>query len=79
MNDLPQIVRKGELRQSLEAIRDLLALRLVDADTKESASVAKQLVAVLAELDRLPNERRESSSGELAREYEARLTDTEDK
>lgn len=75
--DLLGIVRKGDLRASLEAIRDLLAERLVVAEAKESASVAKQLMTVLVELDRLPNEHRESVSDELAKQYADRIAGSE--
>ena len=73
------IVQVGNLRKSLEAIRDLLAERLAECDTKESAGVAKQLVAVLKELDSLPNENEVTLSGDLARRYAARLTSSQDK
>ncbi|MEU1602678.1 hypothetical protein [Micromonospora matsumotoense] len=51
--DFVGIVQAGEFEESLEAIRDLLAQRLVEATARDSATVAKQLVAVITELKKL--------------------------
>lgn len=52
--DLPTTVAAGDLRASLEAIRDELAGELPRAEGSQKASVAKELRAVLSQLDSLP-------------------------
>ncbi len=47
---LPEVVPLGERRHSLEAVRDLLAVRLEAADERASAPLAKMLVDVMREL-----------------------------
>lgn len=63
---LPQVVASGNRKDSLEAIRDHLALNLADAEGREIASIAKELRAVMAELYSLPGEREGSASDDLA-------------
>lgn len=63
---LPSVVATGDRRKSLEAVRDLLADRLVEASTREAAPIAKELRNVMAELYSLPGEREGSKSDELA-------------
>lgn len=44
----------GDRRGALEAIRANLAARLDGCEDREAASVARQLVAVIAEIEALP-------------------------
>lgn len=69
---LPDVVASGDRRKSLEAIRDHLALNLVDAEGREIAPIAKELRAVMAEIYSLPGEREGSKSDELAAKRAAR-------
>lgn len=48
-------VSTGNRRESLEAIRGRLAEELQRAEGRDVASLAKELRAVIAELDALPN------------------------
>lgn len=65
-SSLPEVVATGDRRKSLEAVRDHLAARLIDAGTREAAAIAKELRNVMAELYSLPGEREGSKSDELA-------------
>ncbi len=65
-SSLPAVVATGDRRKSLEAVRDLLADRLIEAGTREAATIAKELRNVMAELYSLPGEREGSKSDELA-------------
>ena len=53
---LPEVVANGDLRKSLEAIRDRLATELEAAPSRDCAPLAKQLAQVLHDLDGLPGE-----------------------
>lgn len=64
--DLLGAVRSGDRRASLEAIRDQLAATLAEADAQQVASLAKELRAVITELDSMPRTREGSKSDELA-------------
>ena len=68
---LPEVIAGGDLRASLEAVRDELARRLVDAD-KDAAQLARQLTIVLHELSTLPNPAEESKVDEIAARRAAR-------
>lgn len=68
---LPEVVAGGDLRASLEAVRDELARRLVDAD-KDAAQLARQLTIVLHELSTLSNPAEESKVDEIAARRAAR-------
>lgn len=48
------VVAGGDLRRSLEAVRDRLATELDTASPKDAAAIARQLTAVLEKLDKLP-------------------------
>jgi len=52
--DLSAQVAEGDRRQSLVAIRDRLAAELTTAEGSAVATLAKELRAVLAEIDNLP-------------------------
>ena len=69
---LPEVVAAGDRRASLQAVRDELARRLVDAD-KDAAAIARQLTTVLRELDELPNPAEESKVDDLANRRAARV------
>lgn len=64
-------IKRGTRQQALEAIRDLLSQRLFDAQTKDSAAVAKQLIAVINELDSMGIGREESFVDGLRSERKA--------
>lgn len=49
-----ETVAGGDLRGSLEALRDLLAERLEGAEPRETAAIARQLADVILRLDGLP-------------------------
>ena len=51
---LTKAVASGDLRKSLEALRDLLAARLEGAEARESAALARQLHEVLLRIAALP-------------------------
>ena len=59
-------VASGDRRRALVAIRDQLALTLAEADAHQVASLARELRAVVAELDAMPGHREGSKSDELA-------------
>lgn len=63
---LPEVVSSGDRRASLEAIRDRIAEELVAADGRDVAPLAKELRAVIAEIDGMGNERTVSKVDELA-------------
>ena len=46
----------GDLRESMTALRDVLIGRILGAEPKETAPLAKQLAEVLKTLDGLPGE-----------------------
>lgn len=62
---LPEDVAAGH-RQALEAIRDRLAAELAAAEGRDVAPIARELRAVLGELQGLPSKREESPVDDLA-------------
>lgn len=68
---LPDVVREGDLRLSLTALRDHLAERLLSAE-RDAAPLARQLTIVLRELAALPNPAEESKVDEIAARRAAR-------
>ncbi|MGW4426420.1 hypothetical protein [Streptosporangium sp. NPDC004631] len=60
------VVSEGDRRASLEAIRDKLARELTGATGRDAAVIAKELRAVLADLDALPGGKEVSKVDELA-------------
>ena len=62
----------ADRRTSLEALRALLAVSLVDAEPGQRAPLAKQLRDTLAELDALPDGKEVSTSDDLASRRSAR-------
>ena len=64
---LGEVVRTGGYRESLEALRDVLAASVDQVDAKDRAPLAKQLADVLSRLDGLPNPEEVSRLDELAR------------
>lgn len=70
---LPEVVREGDHRASLVALRDHLAERLLSAD-KDAAPIARQLTIVLRELALLPNPAVESKVDEIAKRRADRRT-----
>lgn len=65
-SSLPSVVAGGDLRHSLEAVRDRLAVDLDNAGPRDAASLARQLVAVLMRLDALPGGREVSRLDRIA-------------
>ncbi|MGC5330986.1 hypothetical protein [Micromonospora sp. DT62] len=75
-DDFSHVMQKGTYREQLEAIRDLLAERLVKAFPKDAAGIAKQLGEVLAELEQLnADEEGSSPLDELLASREADASD----
>lgn len=68
MEDFAKVIASGKRRESLEAMRDLLANRLVDAGDRESAGIAKELRAIVDAIDAIPTAREESVVDNLADE-----------
>jgi len=68
---LPDVVREGDHRASLIALRDHLAERLLTAD-KDAAPLARQLQQVLSQLAALPAPESESKLDEIAARRAAR-------
>lgn len=64
-DDFMKVIQTGTYRERLEAIRDLLAERLLRAHPKDAAPIAKQLGEVLAELDQLDSDEERSPLDEL--------------
>lgn len=91
MPELAEVIASGDLRASLEAIRDSLAAEVADArrathkrecscvcgigDARVLVAVMKELRAVIAVLDALPNAERKSKSDDLAARRARRLAD----
>ena len=63
---LPQIILGGDRRTSLEAIRDHVAAELAVAGERYVAGLAKELRAVIAEIDGMTSERTVSKIDQLA-------------
>jgi hypothetical protein len=68
---LSTVVKRGDIRESLEAIRDKLAIELEMSPGREAAAVAKQLLEVMSALDALPKAE-ESGLDQLAAARAAR-------
>ena len=68
---LPEVVREGDHRASLIALRDHLAERLVSAE-KDAAPLARQLTIVLAQIASLPASESGSKLDEIAARRAAR-------
>ena len=74
---LTEVVAAGDLRASLEAVRDHLARTIADAEPPNVAALAKQLQAVLTQLAELPPPRTESNPvDDLATRRRVRRSDT---
>jgi hypothetical protein len=67
------VVAEGDLRKSLEAVRDKLAGQLDEAGPRDSAAISRQLVAVLERLDRLTGGGEESELDRIAGAVEDEL------
>lgn len=69
---LSDTVRNGSRREALEAIRDRLATALQDAEGRDAAPLAKELRAVIAELDSMPTAAEVSPVADLRARIAAR-------
>jgi hypothetical protein len=69
---LAATIGDGDFRRSLEAIRDKLAVELAAAEGRDAAPLAKELRAVIAQLEALPGGREGSKSDDLAAKRAAR-------
>ncbi|MET9301773.1 hypothetical protein ABZX66_20865 [Micromonospora aurantiaca] len=69
------VVRNGDRRLSLEAIRDKLAFELDEAFGRDAATIAKELASVIRELDSIPGGKEVSTVDQLAARRAARLAD----
>ncbi|WP_157251108.1 hypothetical protein [Nonomuraea typhae] len=72
MAELVEEVGSGDRRRALKALRDKLAAELSGSEGRTSAALAKELVAVLRELDSLPLPKEASSVDDLAAKRAAR-------
>ena len=79
MGELVSAVESGDRRKALEAIRDKLAVELHDTPGKDAAALAKELRAVISELDGLPGGKERSAVDELAARRANRLADAADR
>ena len=70
---LSAVVAEGDRRASLTALRDHLATQLESSD-RDQAALARQLVAVLRELEELPNPAEESKVDDLANRRRRRIS-----
>lgn len=68
-----EVIKAGDHRASLEALRDSLAEALDEAEPNVIAQIAGRLQAVLRELAELPGERKVTKADELANRRKARL------
>lgn len=62
----------GDRRTRLEAVRDRLTEELADASGRDVASISRELRLTLAELDGLPDMRKESAVDDLSARRQAR-------
>jgi hypothetical protein len=69
------VIKQGDRRLSLEAIRDKLAFELDEAFGRDAATIAKELASVIRELDSLPGGKEESTVDQLAARRKKRLAD----
>lgn len=61
MADLIGAAKSGSRRRTLEALRDKLALTIVDCESgRDVAALSKRLMEVMSELDALPAEKKDS-------------------
>lgn len=73
---MSEVVAQGDRRRSLEALRDHLAAELEDSPaTVAIAPMAKELRAVIEELDSLPLAKEASPVDDLAAKRQARRAD----
>jgi hypothetical protein len=79
MAELLPAVESGDRRASLEAIRDKLARELAETGGRDAAAIAKELRAVISELDGLPGGKERSTVDELAARRAGRLADAADR
>lgn len=68
MSEIVDVVSKGDRRASLVAVRDRLAKELAsdELDARSVAVLAKELRAVIAEIDKLPGGEVKSSLDRIA-------------
>ncbi|MDG4750614.1 hypothetical protein O7630_06670 [Micromonospora sp. WMMD718] len=68
-SELVEIVQSGDIRASLEAIRDNLAGRLETAYSRDAAGIAKQLQEVIERLELIEDEEEASDVDDLQAAY----------
>lgn len=76
LNRVLEAARSGDVRTSLVAIRDNLALRLENCPARDAAAIAKQLSDVIQQIDELPKPEGASLVDQLARKRADRRTGT---
>lgn len=69
--DLQSVLRQGDRRKSLEALREKLAAELDQAVGRDIAAIAKELRNVVDAIDAIPISREESVVDQLADEVAA--------
>lgn len=74
MSDFVDRIATGDIREQLTSLRDLLADRLAEAEPRESAPLARQLVDVLARIAALPGEEKSTLDDLTARRAKRRAS-----
>ena len=72
MGSVQEAAASGDVRRTLEAIRDDLAAKLDVAEPAVAAQIAGQLRQTIADLARLPPESKGSMTDEVKKRREAR-------
>lgn len=70
---LAAVAARGNRRETLLALRGALARQLDDAAPRDAAALARQMQAVLREIDEIPTAEQETPGDEIKRKREARL------
>lgn len=74
MAALSAAAASGDRRATLEALRDVLADSVLEADPDKRAPLAKQLREIVAEIEALPVKDERTKVGDLAARRSARLS-----
>jgi hypothetical protein len=67
MGDLVNAAKEGNVLKTLIALRDRLAEEIEGAGARDLAPLSRQLTAVLAEIDAMPNTEESSAADEIAK------------
>jgi hypothetical protein len=72
LGEFAETLKAGNLRASLEALRDRLALAMEEASSGVQPQIAAQLRGVLKDLDALPDGKKVTTADDLRNRREAR-------